>query len=491
MRKQIWRTAVSCGLVFGLGIVDLNAAETLGDEAQDTQIAQAGRGRHDGGGQSGSRDRSGQQGGRRSGVHTPSFSGPRNSGGRGRQITVPNRTPTFSYPRLRSHNGSNHMSGRVFYSGNNHYQPSYLQHNSYHGYWNHNYRRNSAGNILGAIAYGLGSNNGYRPVGWGQGGWGLGSLNYSSGYLGYANPYYVNSGTTVYNYSQPIPVTYSTPTVFSDTETSSADTVLTDAVAAFRANDYDQALDISNQGITQYPDDAVLHEFRALVLFAKQDYQQSAATIHSVLAVGPGWDWTTMSRMYSDTGLYTDHLRALERFTAANPQDSASQFLLGYHYMTCGHPDAAVRHFQSVVSLVPDDRVAADLLRMIAPPAPQATEARSTLASSPRSLDQTAAVIAKPVDPGMLIGAWTSLRDDGSQFDLNLTDDARFKWSYTPKDQPAQEFGGTYTVEQNILTLEREGGGSLTAEITPDGSGSFNFRLPGTAGDDKGLEFTK
>ena len=44
-----------------------------------------------------------------------------------------------------------------------------------------------------------------------------------------------------------------------------------------RLADYDAALDIVNKGIAQYPDDAVLHEFRSLVLFARQDYQQSAA----------------------------------------------------------------------------------------------------------------------------------------------------------------------------------------------------------------------
>ena len=107
------------------------------------------------------------------------------------------------------------------------------------------------------------------------------------------------------------------------------------------------------EGVLKLP----LHEFRSLVLFAKQDFQQSAATIHSVLAVGPGWDWTTMSGMYSNAELYTGQLRALESFTKSNPQDAASQFLLAYHYMTCGHPDAAARQLQTVVALMPDDRV--------------------------------------------------------------------------------------------------------------------------------------
>ena len=41
------------------------------------------------------------------------------------------------------------------------------------------------------------------------------------------------------------------------------------------------------------PNDASLHEFRALVLFALGQYEQAAATLYAVLSNGPGWDWTT------------------------------------------------------------------------------------------------------------------------------------------------------------------------------------------------------
>jgi len=418
--------------------------------------------------------------------------------------------------------------------GSSHYQPSHYRHSGYHGYWNGNRGASTRSNVLSAVAYGLGSglgsgnyrfgnyggyNNyngygngwgwglgsghqgargyrsysgyGYRPLGWGLGGWGLGSLIYNSGYLGYSNPYYVNSGTTVYNYTQPIPVSYNTAVAVNETDSTSADTVLNDAVEAFRQNDYDQALDITNKGIARYSDDAVLHEFRSLVLFAKQDFQQSAATIHSVLAVGPGWDWTTMIGMYSNAELYTGQLRALEAFAKSNPQDGASQFLLAYHYMTCGHPDAAARQLQTVVALMPDDRVAVDLLRMLAPPKPQSEADPLTTASSPRQADQSAEAAPKPIDPKTLVGTWASAREDGSAFKLDLTNDAKFTWSFTPKDQDAQEFGGTYTVEENVIVLERKDGGSLIAEVSPVEAGKFNFRLLGAAEDDKGLEFSK
>ena len=84
-----------------------------------------------------------------------------------------------------------------------------------------------------------------------------------------------------------------------------------------------------------------------------------------------------------------------------------------------------------------------------------------------------------------------SLSSDGSSFVLALTDDAKFNWSFTQKDQAPQEFGGTYTVESNVLALERKDGGALVGEITPGDAGKFNFRMLGADDADKGLDFEK
>ena len=414
------------------------------------------------------------------------------------------------------------FNNRQFNIGNNNYRPSYYRHSGYHGYWNGN-RGNGIGSGFGyglgsSLGYGLGSNlgygwglgnahgygdryggrnrrfggYGYRPLGWGLGGWGLGSLIYNSGYLGYSNPYYSSGGWSGYNYSQPITVSYNSPVTVvdnsADAENSinSSDQIFNNAVAAFQQNDYDAALDITNKGITQFPDDAVLHEFRSLVLFAKQDYQQSAATIHSVLAVGPGWDWTTLIGMYSDASIYTTQLRALEAITKSNPDDAATHFLLSYHYLTCGHTDAAARHLQQVVTLMPGDRVAADMLKMIAKP----TADELAKAPSPDASEATQPE-APAIDPKSLAGAWHATREDGSAFGLNLTNDSAFTWSFARKGQAAQEFGGTYSMEGNILALERKDGGSLIAEITSADASKFNFRMLGAADDDRGLNFSK
>ena len=407
------------------------------------------------------------------------------------------------------------------------YQPSYYNHGDiYHGYWNGNRGYGGGygygdgyGEYGGYGGYGWGSGlgyggyggYGYRPYFWGLGGWGLGSLIYGSGYLGYSNPYYDNSfgGQGYYNYSQPIPVSYNTLVVGTDPsiavpgDSSTAEDILNSAVAAFKQNDYDTALDITNRGISQFPSDAVLHEFCSLVLFAKGDYQRSAATIHSVLAVGPGWDWTTLSGLYADINIYTDQLRALEASVRRNPQDGATRFLLAYHYLTGGYPEAAAKQLRQVVALVPNDRVAVDMLKMAAAPqAPELNDPQSQPTPQPPPLGQLPAEQdpsnlpppptgsrVQPIELSTIIGNWTASRDDGSNFALNLAQDKTFSWSFTPKGQPAQSFEGTFKLDGNVIALERTGGGSLVATITGNDGSRFHFKMVGAPKEDPGLDF--
>ena len=89
------------------------------------------------------------------------------------------------------------------------------------------------------------------------------------------------------------------------------------------------------------------------------------------------------------------------------------------------------------------------------------------------------------------MGTWKAARPDGSKFNLTLTSEKTFVWSFAPKDQKAQKFGGTYSVEVNVLALERKDGGSLIAEVTPGGDAKFNFKMLGGPADDPGLDFSK
>jgi len=232
---------------------------------------------------------------------------------------------------------------------------------------------------------------GYGGYGMGYGGYGT-SMGYSSGYCSYNNPYYSNNYGSYgsYSYAQPIPVANPNTTGAS----SACDQSLNSAADAFKQNNYDLALDIMNKGIVQCPTDAVLHEFRALVLFAKADYQQAASTLHSVLAVGSGWNWTTLSGLYPDVATYTAQLRALERFVKSNPQDGSGRFLLAYHYLVDGYPDSAADQLTQVVRIVPADRVAGDMLKLIS-----------------KQPHQTASAAAQPVPQPPPGGPATSSRD--------------------------------------------------------------------------------
>jgi len=294
---------------------------------------------------------------------------------------------------------------------------------------------------------------------------------------------------------------------------------LNSAVAAFKQNDYDTALNIVNNGVKQYPTDAVMHEFRALVLFARGDYQQAAATIHSVLAVGPGWNWTTLSGLYNDVSVYTTQLRALEATVKQRPDDAGARFLLAYHYITDGYADSAARQLQQVAKLIPTDRVASDLLRMVS--APQAGQAGQQMASSqggPQAAGGTqptpqsppngdtpnlpsptgnspnlpspgAPPTAKPVDPAALVGNWKASRDDGSTFELTMEKDQTFTWKFAQKQQAPQSFDGTYSIEGNVLSLERKGGGAMVAAIDLRDGQHFNFKPVGAPPEDPGLNF--
>ena len=422
------------------------------------------------------------------------------------------------------------VNNRVVSLGHSNYQPAFQRHSQYRGYWNGNYGggsgRGFGGGFGSGLGFGLGSSLGYgiagyglgggyggygwgngyggyggyggyryRPLGWGLGAWGLGSLAYNSGYLGYSNPYYNNSYGSYgnYNYSQPIPVVYyDAPAATVANTATTCEQALDDAIAAFKQNDYDAALDLVNKGLNQCQDDSVMHEFRALALFAKGDYQQAASTVHSVLAVGPGWNWTTLSSLYPSVSIYTAQLRSLEAFTNAHPQDGAARFLLAYHYMADGYPEASERQLRQVVKLVPSDRVAADVLKMVSKPSVDQPADSSQLPAPqpPTDTPPNAARAVRPIDPAMLIGTWHATRDDGSQFELTLQPDATFHWKFTQKET-VQEFGGTYTVEGNVLALERKEGGSLIAGVVPSGDQKFNFRLLGAPEEDPGLSFKK
>jgi len=413
------------------------------------------------------------------------------------------------------------------------YHPSYYSHSWYHSPWGGNSfgwgwgLGSGFGFGLGGLGWGIGIGSGWgyggygyggfggygaygpygywgRPLGWGFGGWGLGTLAYNSGYNPYYNPYYYPPATqtVVYNYSNPIPVATNVgvdPSVAvvdnSDgppPNPQADDPAFEAARAAFREGNYDAALANVDAAITKTPTDSVLHEFRALTLFAMRDYKQAAGVIHSLLAVGPGWDWTTMSALYADPDGYTQQLRALEQYVLEKPKAADAHFLLAYHYTTTGHSAEAANQLQQVVKLMPTDRLAGELLKMVQGPPKQeqpATPPGAEIAATPATTPDGPQ--PDPIDKDLLPGSWAASRPDGSNFNLRLTDDGKFTWKFAPPKQKGEEFGGTYSTEGPVLILQRDGGGALAGTATFDGSDKFNFRMVGAPPEDKGLDFGK
>jgi tetratricopeptide (TPR) repeat protein len=138
---------------------------------------------------------------------------------------------------------------------------------------------------------------------------------------------------------------------------------------AFKSNDYPRALRELDKAIKLLPSDTTLHEFRALVLFAQGKYRDAAAGAYAVLSVGPGWTWETVRELYPDPEQYTRQLRALEHYARANPNSSDGSFLLAYHYLVLDHVANAVKELQKFAKLVPQDKLAPQLIAAFTPPA--------------------------------------------------------------------------------------------------------------------------
>ncbi|HWL11146.1 MAG TPA: tetratricopeptide repeat protein, partial [Planctomicrobium sp.] len=330
--------------------------------------------------------------------------------------------------------------------------------------------------------------NGYAPA-WGNGRWnylwdtypvsmafgatmwGISAVNWAFGVGGYYNPYcdgpvYVNQQQVV-NYNEPVVGDPSYATQDAGGSDNAADPLtesFNEARQAFFNGQYQEALKLTDAALAKAPRDAAINEFRSLCLFALGQYRESAATIHAVLAAGPGWDWTTMISLYSDKDLYTEQLRKLEDAVKANPQAADAEFLLGYHYLTMGHQDDAVAMWKNVVALQPKDELSAQLVKMYSAPADDAP--KTDVAADPK--------LEKPAYPmDKLYGDWTAKNDSG-EFSLHLGDKEEFTWKFTRDDKP-QSVKGAYIVRGNNLVMQPDSGGTMISTIALKGDNTLDF----------------
>jgi hypothetical protein len=279
----------------------------------------------------------------------------------------------------------------------------------------------SAGNRYGSVS-GWGGNAGYYPRyygGWYSGAWNnwpvypavwaggaaLGSLGLAAAdNFTYSNPYATAVSEPVYNYSQPIPAYVESqptdttvvvnlssdqvpatpglvdpgtaapaaqppeqPSANEDPKVKKAVGLFDQARELFKHGDYSGAQKKVDEAIGVLPQDRMLHEFRALVLFAERDYSKAAATLYAVLAAGPGWNWDTLKSFYPDVDTYTRQLRALETHAKDNPKSVEDRFVLAYQYFVLGQTEAAVKELEAVTQLQPDDKLSAQMLAALKP----------------------------------------------------------------------------------------------------------------------------
>lgn len=317
--------------------------------------------------------------------------------------------------------------------------------------------------------------------------WGLNWAGYGSGYWGYDNPYYTESypvgGDVVIDYSQPLAVE-SADVSGSAVPTEAAAPGMADfdvARQSFYQGDYAAALASANKALSVLPNDPIVHEFRALVLFAQGKYRDAAAGLYSVLSVGPGWDWTTLSSLYPTVDSYTQQLRALEANVRQNPDATDARFVLAYHYLTMGSKTAATNQLKKLYAQQPQDRLIKELLMM--------TGGAEAVGAEPAA-SQPAESEAPAVPATDLVGKWTATGEGKSTFAMDLTKDGNFSWKYTQNGK-SQEVKGVFAVDGNVLAMEPESGGQMLAEVTPPKGGSFKFKLLGAPPGDEGLKFAK
>ena len=321
----------------------------------------------------------GRSGGFRSGGNRPgggrgdgNFAG--NRGGRGDQFSRGGRGGRGGDAGY--YRGGNRSGRGNYYAGGNYNRGNYYRGGKYGrgrggwygygrygrgGYYYNRYNRWHYGFWGGfwGIPWYLGYSTGY-PYGYGYGySYPSTYAYYDWGYPAYSNPYYVAVDNSVVDYSQPL----AQP---DDDSTSDVGQQYFDAArAAFKQGDYTRALQLVDSALLTMPLDSVLHEFRALVLFAQGKYSEAASVLHPVLSAGPGWNWQTLLGLYPNVDVYTQQLRALEKYRNEHKDSAQARFLLGYQYLTCGHDQAAADEFRKVVALEPGDQLSRQLLQQL------------------------------------------------------------------------------------------------------------------------------
>jgi hypothetical protein len=408
------------------------------------------------------------------------------------------------------------QSAPTLVSGKQYDAPYHGNYNSYwlRGYW--------GGGQFGWVRW-VG-----REGHWAIARWMLGPMYFSSGYGIYENPFFIVPKVEIPEY-----LDYSKPMGFVDDDeipsTSTAQTEPTPeelkkqgetyneileyrtrspevraslkafdaATDAFQAGRYDDALKLTEIAIENNPDDPGLHQFRALVQFAKEDYQGAAATLYAVLSISPGWNWTTQSGLYGDSGAFAQHLKNLEVYHKQHPESGAAAFLRAYHYMTCRHSKAAVKQWENVVKSFPGNPLFSQLLGLAqgcltedeidegkVPKPSQTAESDDAVAEA------GATPQGNPAPFKIEVGTWKAQQGKFAVIELQIKPNDQFVWKSTLPDGAVHVIAGRYAASGNVLYLGG-GSGALLGKAINRSEGGFTFALEGNSRGESALEFTR
>jgi len=376
------------------------------------------------------------------------------------------------------------------------------------------------GSLYRAPAFGYGYPFGgfgvynYFPT-WGMSnfaGWGLGPVASTWLYSGYTNPYYATvvaaqpaQVNVVYDYSQPINVTSAPP---DPSVANSTEQVFSAARDSFKAGDYQRALDLADQVLKETPNAAIVHEFRALALFALKRYDDAASVVYAVLTAGPCWNWSTLVGLYPDVDTYTNQLRALEAYATTNLNSPSARFSLAYHYLVQGNNDAAGAQFEKVAQLLPQDQLSSSFAKLYKKASEQPAAVAATSPGQPAAAgtaqpptasapveasaagDQAEQPPPPPPPPASMAGTWKTKPSPDVSITLTLQADGQFSWEVDTKGQK-QSISGQAGFKDNELALLQAEGPPLVGKVTQNSPDQFVFAPEGAGDKATGLTFTR
>jgi tetratricopeptide (TPR) repeat protein len=317
---------------------------------------------------------------------------------------------------------------------------------------------------------------------WGIGVWSLGNMIYNMGYQSYRNPYPAPKVENTYiTYTQPVSVAAAANPPGDEEAAATAEAKSAEALeasrAAFKSGDYVTALSKADEAIGYVPGDVTMHEYRALCYFALGKFGEAAGVLNPVLASGPGWSWDTMIGFYDGSSAYNDQLKKLEDYAKSSGK-AHGHFLLGYHYMVCGHLEKSNEQFAKASEMEPGDSISRQLAALT----------KDSIPGDEGDAEPPARPAPVPADK--LVGTWTAAAS-GGKVTFTLTAGGDYTWGFQPTGGEATTMKGTYGLDDKGLLILTSDDTQMVSAIEMKAEGKLHFMLVGAPDNDPGLDFTK